>query len=115
MTAIRWRVTRNLRIVFYGLGVETDPFTRTRRATPAMDDDTMLPFPLPAVGRKKVVAAFDGGRLTSDGGAMLLGLAERHLNLAERLAGGIADHRDPSRVLHPLADILRARMLAIAC
>ena len=75
----------------------------------------MLPFPLPAVGRKKVVAAFDGGRLTSDGGAMLLGLAERHLNLAERLAGGIADHRDPSRVLHPLADILRARMLAIAC
>lgn len=80
-----------------------------------MHDDTMLPFPLPAIGRKKVVAAFDGGRLTSDGGAMLLALAERRLNLAERLAGGIADHRDPSRVLHPLADILRARMLAIAC
>jgi hypothetical protein len=80
-----------------------------------MDDDTMLPFPLPAVGRKKVVAAFDGGRLTSEGGAMLLSLAERRLNLAERLAGGIADHRDPSRVLHPLADIRRARMLAIAC
>jgi hypothetical protein len=80
-----------------------------------MDDDTMLPFPLPAVGRKKVVAAFDGGRLTSDGGVVLLSLAERRLNLAERLAGGIADHRDPPRVLHPLADILRARMLAIAC
>jgi DDE family transposase len=80
-----------------------------------MHDDTMLPFPLPAVERKKVVAAFDGGRLTSDGGAMLLALAERRLNLAERLAGGIADFRDPSRVLHPLADILRARMLAIAC
>ena len=75
----------------------------------------MLPFSMPTVGRKKVVAAFDGGRLTSDGGAVLLSLAERRLNLAERLAGGIADHRDVSRVLHPLADILRARMLAIAC
>jgi tRNA U54 and U55 pseudouridine synthase Pus10 len=42
-------------------------------------------------------------------------LAERRLNLAELLAGGIAHHRDPSRVLHRLADILRARMLAIAC
>ncbi len=80
-----------------------------------MHDDTMLPFSLPSVGGKKVLAAFDGGRLTSDGGAMLLALAERRLNLAERLACGIADHRDPARVQHPLADILRARMLAIAC
>jgi hypothetical protein len=80
-----------------------------------MDDDTMLPFALPAVERKKLVAAFDGGRLTSDGGVVLLSLAERRLNLAERLAGGIADHRDPTRVLHPVADILRARILAIAC
>ena len=79
-----------------------------------MHDDTMLPFSLPSVGGKKVLAAFDGGRLTSDGGAMLLALAERRLNLAERLACGIA-HRDPARVQHPLADILRARMLAIAC
>jgi hypothetical protein len=80
-----------------------------------MHDDTMLPFALPAVGRKKITAAFDGGRLTSDGGVMLLSLAERRLGLAERLAAGIADPRDPSRVVHPLADILRARMLAIAC
>src|SRR5246127_4138181 len=80
-----------------------------------MDDDTILPFALPAVGRKKITAAFDGGRLTSDGGAMLLSLSERRLGLAERLAAGIADLRDPARVVHPLADILRARMLAIAC
>src|ERR1700756_1756732 len=80
-----------------------------------MDDDTILPFALPAVGRKKITAAFDGGRLTSDGGAMLLSLSERRLGLAERLAAGVADLRDPARVVHPLADILRARMLAIAC
>jgi hypothetical protein len=33
-----------------------------------MDDDTTEPFGFPAISRKKVAAAFDGGRLTSDGG-----------------------------------------------
>ena len=79
-----------------------------------MTDDTMLPFPFPAVQRKKVTAAFDGGRLTSDGGVMLLAEAERRLGLAGKMASVIADPRDPARVIHPLADILRARILAIA-
>ena len=42
-----------------------------------MSDDTIEPFGLPAVGRKKLTAAFDGGRITSDGGVMLLAAAER--------------------------------------
>ncbi len=75
----------------------------------------MLPFALPSVGRKKLTAAFDGGRLTSDGGVMLLSLAERRLGLAHKLAAQIADPRDPTRVIHKLPDILRARILAIAC
>jgi hypothetical protein len=37
-----------------------------------MADDTSAPFGFPAVDRKKPVAAFDGGRTTSDGGVMLL-------------------------------------------
>ena len=44
-----------------------------------MSDDTVLPFGFPAVRRKKVTAGFDGGRLTSDGGVMLLGAAERRV------------------------------------
>ena len=44
--------------------------------------DTLLPFSFPAVGRKKVSAAFDGGRMTSDGGVMLLGAVERRIGLA---------------------------------
>ena len=54
-----------------------------------MTDDTLLPFCFPAVGRKKVTAAFDGGRITSDGGVMLLAAAERRLQLADRLAAAI--------------------------
>lgn len=80
-----------------------------------MTDDTSLPFAFPAVGRKKVTAAFDGGRITSDGGVMLLAEAERRLGIAAKLAAVIPDGRDASRVTHPLADILRARIFAIAC
>ena len=51
-----------------------------------MSNDTSEPFLFPAVGRKKVIADFDGGRLTSDGGVMLLA-PERRLGIADRLAG----------------------------
>ena len=80
-----------------------------------MSDDTVLPFLFPAVARKKVTAAFDGGRLTSDGGVMLLAAAERRIGIADHLARLIADPRNPLFVTHSVADILRARMLAIAC
>jgi hypothetical protein len=80
-----------------------------------MHDDTTESFGFPAVGRKKVTAAFDGGRITSDGGVMLLATVERRIGIAETLAPLIADPRDPVLVTHSVDDILRARMLAIAC
>src|SRR5215471_6476053 len=80
-----------------------------------MTDDTILPFSFPAVSRKKVTAAFDGGRLSSDSGVMLLALADRRRAVADTLAAFIADHRDPSHITHTVADVLRARMLAIGC
>ena len=46
---------------------------------------------------------------------LLLAAVERQLGLCGRLAALFSDPRDPSRVIHPLADILRARILAIAC
>ena len=80
-----------------------------------MNDDTITAFSFPAVSRKKVTAAFDGGRLTSDGGVMLLSLAERRLGIAERLARRIPDRRDPARIAHSFADMIRARIFAICC
>jgi len=52
-----------------------------------MSDNTTAPFLFPAVGCKKVIADFDGGRITSDGGVMLLAAAERRLGIADSLAG----------------------------
>jgi hypothetical protein len=72
-------------------------------------------FPsFPAVSGKKVSAAFDGGRITSDGGVLLLAQAEKRFGIAGRLAAHIPDEREPTRVRHILADILLARYLAIA-
>ena len=80
-----------------------------------MTDDSLLPFSFPAIGGKKVTAAFDGGRLSSDGGVMLLSIAERRLGLAARLARCFPDARDPSKIRHTRADMIRARIHAIAC
>ena len=80
-----------------------------------MTEDSLLPFSFPAVDRKKITVAFDGGRITSDAGVVLLGQAERRRGLADKLAAVIADPRNPLLITHPLGSILRTRILAIAC
>jgi hypothetical protein len=80
-----------------------------------MSDDSLIPFSFPAVASKKISAAFDGGRITSDAGVMLLAQAERRLGIADKFAAVIADPRNPLLVTHTLASIYRARILAIAC
>ncbi len=79
-----------------------------------MVENTPLPFSLPSVRRKKVTAAFDGGRITSDGGVLLLSAIETKIGIADRLVPLINDPRNPLLVSHSVADILGARMLAIA-
>jgi hypothetical protein len=79
-----------------------------------MDDDNLLPFALPAICRKKVTVAFDGGLLSSDGGVVLLRDVERRLGLAELLADCVTDRRDPARIDHEIVEMLRLRMLLIA-
>lgn len=79
-----------------------------------MDNDRLLPFDLPAVCRKKVSVAFDGGLLSSDGGVLLLRDVERRLKIAERLARCLVDRRDPLRIDHEIVEMLRLRMFLIA-
>ena len=67
---------------------------------PATDDDTLLPFSLPNLCKKKVTAAFDGGQVSSDGGVFLLAAADKRLGLIDTLAGLIPDARDPAQITH---------------
>src|SRR5215208_3410654 len=83
-------------------------------ATPAMVDATPLLPGLSAVQGKAIVARFDGGRLSSQGGLLALREIERRLGLADRLASCLKDPRAPEKVVHRLAEIIRFRMLMIA-
>ena len=79
-----------------------------------MINDSLLQFALPAVQRKKLSAAFDGGRLSSDGEVLLLPEVEGKLGLAERLAACLIDRRDLARIWHAVVEIHWLRMFAIA-
>src|SRR5512133_1337997 len=77
--------------------------------------DVTLPLPgLSPIEGKEVVARFDGGRLSSDGGLLVLREIEQRLEVADRLAACIDDRRDPGSTVHTLADIIRFRLLMIA-
>ena len=78
-----------------------------------VDVTPFLPGLSPVQG-KAVVACFDGGRLSSEGGLLALREIENRLGLADRLAACLKDPRAPERVVHRLAAIIRFRMLMIA-
>lgn len=73
-----------------------------------------LPGLSPVAG-KEIVARFDGGRLSSDGGVLLLRELERRLGIADRLVTCLVDRRDPAHITHRYAEMIQARMFAIAC
>lgn len=65
-------------------------------------------------GRRRVVAAFDAGRTSSDGGALLLRELEARTGWLRRFAGCFRDRRDPERIEHPLDALLAQRVVGIA-
>ena len=78
-------------------------------------NDPTLPLPgLSPVWGKSVVAKFDGGLLSSDGGVLALREVEQRLRVADRLAGCIKDPRSPAAITHSLADIIGFRLMMIA-
>src|SRR2546423_5316339 len=78
-----------------------------------VDTTPFLPGLSPVQG-KAVVARFDGGRLSSEGGLLVLREVERRLGLADRLAACLNDPRTPEKIVHRLTEINRFRMLMIA-
>jgi Transposase DDE domain group 1 len=83
-------------------------------ATSAMINSMLPLHGLSPVSGKSVVATFDGGLLSSDGGVLMLREVEQRLRIADRFAGCIEDPRAPDQITHALADIIRFRLLMIA-
>ena len=67
------------------------------------------------IADRPLVAAFDRGQASSDGGAVLLKAAERAYGLVRGLAGCLADRRDPGKVRHTSEDLIGQRIFGIAC
>ena len=61
-----------------------------------------------------VVAAFDGGRMSSEAGAMLLGATDRTIGLVAQFAGCFTDHRVADLVEHTVASMVGQRVFGIA-
>lgn len=66
------------------------------------------------VGRRTVVAAFDGGTLTSDGGLLLLSQVEQRRGILRDFAACFRDQRNPAYVEHRLEELVRQRVLGLA-
>jgi len=66
------------------------------------------------LGRRRVQAAFDGGHLSSDGGALLLRAVDERLRVTARLAQCFTDHRDQALIEHQALELLRQRIQGLA-
>ena len=71
-------------------------------------------FSFPSIGKRHVTVDLNGGNITSDSGAIWLRQLDRRLHLIDKLAGCIHDPRDPVRVRHTTAEMLRQRIFQIA-
>ena len=67
-----------------------------------------------ALGRREVLGRFDGGRLTSDGGGLLLREVDHRLGLLPRLADCFSDYRNPNSIEHSVRELVSQRVYGLA-
>src|SRR3954471_8330395 len=71
-------------------------------------------FPFAPVEGRTVVASFDGGAITSDAGALLLGATDKVLGLTRKLAACFKDSRHPAFTEHTVETLVMQRVVGIA-
>ena len=71
-------------------------------------------FEFGVVEDRRVVAAFYGGAVTSDAGALLLGAADKAIGLVERFAGCFQDGCAQEQIEHAIATMVGQRVFGIA-
>jgi hypothetical protein len=75
---------------------------------------TQQTFEFQALDRREVVARFDGGKITSDAGGLLLMEVERRTGIIRQLAACFTDHRDEELIEHSVEELLKQRIFALA-
>ena len=96
--------------VLISMGLVITPLQTPRRFNP-------LGQPLEAsqkLGGRELVWRFDGGDITSDGGALVLKRLEERTGIVRRFAACFTDYRDPKQIEHPLLDLILQRVFGLA-
>ena len=75
---------------------------------------TDAPLEFQGLGRRAIFGAFDGGHISSDGGALLLRELDERLGITEKLAACFTDQRDPDCIEHSVLDLVRQRVYGLA-
>lgn len=79
-----------------------------------MTNCTKESFEFPPLKRRKIEGCFSGGEITSDGGVLLLRDLDRRLGLLDDVASRLYDPRDPFRIQHSLASLIKQRVFGLA-
>jgi hypothetical protein len=66
------------------------------------------------LGRRRVVGEFDGGKISSDSGGLLLREVEQRTHILKRLAGCFVDYRDPDQIEHTVESLIKQRVMGLA-
>jgi len=66
------------------------------------------------LGRRSVVGQFDGGKISSDSGGLLLREVEQRTHILQRLAGCFVDHRDQDQIEHSVESLIKQRVMGLA-
>jgi hypothetical protein len=66
------------------------------------------------LGRRTVVGEFDGGKISSDSGGLLLREVEQRTHILKRLAGCCVDYRDPDQIEHTVESLIKQRVMGLA-
>jgi len=93
-----------------GMGLVITPLETPRRFNP-------LAQPLEAsqkLGGRELVWRFDGGDITSDGGALVLKKLEERTGIVRRFAACFTDYRKADQIEHPLLDLIMQRVFGLA-
>jgi hypothetical protein len=96
--------------VLIGMGLVITPLPIPRRFNPLAQPLGTLQ----KLGGRDLVWRFDGGDITSDGGALVLKKLEERTGIVRRFAACFTDYRNPKQIEHPLLDLILQRVFGLA-
>lgn len=79
-----------------------------------MTECTQASFAFATDSQRAVVAKFDGGTITTEGGGLLLHLTEQKTGILRQFAACFQDYRDPTRIDHSVEELVRQRVFGLA-